>query len=166
MSENAEREMESAVYALAWRVLAEGRNLHILEVEDRLCHMAKSLGCEKPDRELLRRFFLRVLLGICWERLEAVYGFYAEPWAFEQRLDAWVEAMIDIARPLRIVELLQAHCAGNPRLPVIHDIAGQLGARDFAKRPAEEERPCEEGSTPGFARKQFAEWLQKQRNAG
>lgn len=166
MCEDGVTRMESAVYALAWEVLAQGRDCHILEIEDRLAGTAKRLGCDVPDRPLLRRFFWRVLFGLCWQRLEAVYGFYAEQCAFEQRLDAWVEAMGNLARPYRIIEILAAHCRENPRLPLIHDVISRLGSRDLLHEPGEAEREKAEGSSPGFARAQFEQWLAKTRQAG
>lgn len=162
--------MESALYKLVGRIMCFHEDPHILQIEDELEALARKLGQPEPDRRSLRLAFMRAFLGSCWQRLEAHYGYYAGAKAFELRLDVWCEAFGDIARPLRLLELLNLHMEESPRQPVISDIARRLGKNERLSEPARGDaqnaaRPKAETHTPGFGRRTIEEWLAQRRQA-
>ena len=161
----AELRMESAIHKIAGQLMLFHEDLHIYEIEDRLEALARKLGQPEPDRLLLRRAFMRVYIGLCWQRIEAHYGFFAGATAFEQRLDAWVDAFMDLARPLRLLELFGSHMNEKPRMPLIRDIARQIGQAERLRGPVQEEPEKRGKSTPGYGQQLISEWLARRRSA-
>lgn len=160
---DAEEKIESEIYARVWAILASGADIPLLETGEHLAALAKRLGCVEPDRQALRKAYMRVFLTEVWHRIEAHYGYYADRYRFEHRLDSWLEVFCDVARPLYLWELIKRHMAENPKMPLICDINARLCQRDRIAAPCHEEAREKEGSTPGYAQQLFREWQEKRK---
>lgn len=144
-------------HQMAIRVLL-GEDMAMDRIADELAKAAKKYRLPLSDAEI-RKEFLRVFLGILWQRLESVYRNFSENAVFEERLDVWADAFLKIRRPIALLELINRHMKESPRLPLLCDIYQQLKAEDMGMiRPAETKSG---GATPGLAQRLLLEWKEK-----
>lgn len=129
------------------------------QIVDKLLGLAQKIRLPFSDAEI-RKEFLRVFLGILWQRLESAYCAFSDNAVFEERLEVWVETFLNIRRPATLYELISRHMRENPRPPLLCDIYQRLSCEDLGiARPASND--CGEGASPGYAQKLFDEWMEK-----
>lgn len=159
MERDREEEFYKACHQISVRLMT-GEDMAMDQIADKLLSLAKKLGLELSDTEC-RKIFLRVFIGIIWQRLESAYCTFSSNAVFEERLLIWLEAFLQIRRPIILHELTSRHIRENPRPPLLCDIYQRLSADDLGIiRPAQAQS---EGSTPGYAQRLFEEWKEKRK---